>query len=65
MHAWPDKQCTLGRDRLSIHTAVKVALEHSTGTAIDILVPYTAAADEVRIELDSADAAIGARKLWS
>lgn len=48
-----------------VGTAVKVAVEHSGGVAIDILVPYTVTADEVRIDLDSAAAAVGARKLWN
>ncbi|MEV0342950.1 hypothetical protein AB0H49_28390 [Nocardia sp. NPDC050713] len=44
--------------------AIKAVLEHSSGLAIDVLVPYSATAEQVQIDLNAADAAVGTRRLW-
>lgn len=44
--------------------AIKATVEHCTGLAIDVLVPYQVTADEVRIDLEAANRALGPRKLW-
>ncbi|MFC9892504.1 hypothetical protein ACFVMC_02305 [Nocardia sp. NPDC127579] len=45
-------------------TAIKTVLEHRAGWALDVLVPYLVSRDEIRIDLDAADGAVGIRRLW-
>ncbi|MFD4458469.1 hypothetical protein [Nocardia sp. NPDC058480] len=45
-------------------TAVKALLEHREGPAIDVLVPYVATRDDLRIDFTRADGAVGVSRLW-
>jgi len=45
-------------------TAIKAVLEHRTGWAVDVLVPYLVNPNEVRIDLDAASGAVATRRLW-
>ncbi|MFC9437697.1 hypothetical protein [Nocardia sp. NPDC057030] len=44
--------------------AIKVALEHREGQAIDIIVPYRLADDTLDIDVNRANAATAGRRLW-
>ncbi|MEU7139687.1 hypothetical protein ABZ942_09595 [Nocardia sp. NPDC046473] len=45
-------------------SAIKAVLEHRDGPAVDVLVPYTATPDELRIDFTAADGAVGTGRLW-
>jgi len=45
--------------------ATEVAFEHSTGLAVDLLVPYTVTSDSLEINLDGTDAVTGIGRLWA
>ncbi|RMI28720.1 hypothetical protein [Nocardia stercoris] len=44
--------------------AIKVAAEHVEGVAIDLLVPYVVDQESVRIDMNSAYAAVAPARLW-
>ncbi|MFD6155341.1 hypothetical protein ACFWF7_13120 [Nocardia sp. NPDC060256] len=46
-------------------SAIKTVLEHRDGPAVDVLVPYTATPDELRIDFNAADGAVGTGRLWA
>ena len=45
--------------------AIKIKLEHAEGVAIDILVPYRATPEGTTIDVDSQNAAVAERLLWT
>ncbi|WP_405159910.1 hypothetical protein OG203_26055 [Nocardia sp. NBC_01499] len=46
-------------------SAIKAVLEHRDGPAVDVLVPYTATPDDLRIDFNAADGAVGTPQLWA
>ncbi|MET8878376.1 hypothetical protein [Nocardia sp. NPDC004604] len=46
-------------------SAIKAVLEHRDGPAVDVLVPYTATPDQLQIDFNAADGAVGTARLWT